>query len=258
MLSHGRKKKQEKDRLRKIDEGMAEELEIKEETPERVEMTIIVKADVQGSVQAVTDALRSLNSAQVFVNVVHVGVGPISQHDIDLAQACGAYIVGFNIRSPPSPITQAAARANIKVLLHKVIYHLLEEMGKAIVEKAPGTAETQVSGEAEVLNIFELKGRSKSKGPDVKIAGCRITDGHFSKSGTMRLLRSGDVVFEGPCESLKREKKDAETVEKGNDCGLVIQDCDDFQVGDIIQCVEQVIRKPKFISTQSGSVRIEC
>ncbi|KAL6838311.1 hypothetical protein ACP4OV_031815 [Aristida adscensionis] len=258
MLSQGRKKKQEKDRLRKIDENMIEEAEITEETPERVEMPIIVKGDVQGSVQAVTDALRSLNSAQVFVNVVHVGVGPISQHDIDLAQACGAYIVGFNIRSPPTAITQAATRANIKILLHKVIYHLLEEMGRAIVEKAPGTAETQISGEAEVLNIFELKGRSKSKGPDIKIAGCRITDGHFSKSGTMRLLRSGDVVFEGPCASLKREKQDAETIDKGNDCGLVIQDCDDFQVGDIIQCLEQVIRKPKFISTQSGAVRIEC
>ncbi|KAL6650779.1 hypothetical protein ACP70R_009704 [Stipagrostis hirtigluma subsp. patula] len=258
MLSQGRKKKQEKDRLRKIDENMTEEAEIAEETPERVEMPIIVKGDVQGSVQAVTDALRSLNSAQVFVNVVHVGVGPISQHDIDLAQACGACIVGFNVRSPPTVITQAATRANIKILMHKVIYHLLEEMGRLIVEKAPGTAETQISGEAEVLNIFELKGRSKSKGPDIKIAGCRITDGHFVKSGTMRLLRSGDVVFEGPCASLKREKQDAETVDKGNDCGLVIQDCDDFQVGDIIQCLEQVIRKPKFISTQSGSVRIEC
>ncbi|XP_015696901.1 translation initiation factor IF-2 isoform X2 [Oryza brachyantha] len=258
MLSQGRKKKQEKDRLQKIDEDMTEEAEVGEETPERVEMPVIVKADVQGSVQAVTDALRSLNSPQVFVNIVHVGVGPISQHDIDLAQACRAYIVGFSIRPPPSAITLAATQANIKILLHNVIYHLLEEMGREIVEKAPGTAETQISGEAEILNIFERKGRTKSKGPDIKIAGCRITDGHFSKSGTMRLLRSGDVVFEGPCASLKREKQDAEMVDKGNDCGLVIQDCNDFQVGDIVQCLEQVIRKPKFISTQSGAVRIEC
>lgn len=258
MLSQGRKKKQEKDRLRKIDEGMTEEAEIAEETPERVEMPIIVKADVQGSVQAVTDALRSLNSPQVFVNIVHVGVGPVSEHDIDLAQACRAYIVGFNVRNPPSAITLGATQANIKILLHKVIYHLLEEMGRLIVEKAPGVAETQISGEAEVLNIFELKGRSKSKGPDIKIAGCRITDGHFSRSGTMRLLRSGDVVFEGPCASLKREKQDADTLDKGSDCGLVIEDCDHFQVGDTIQCLEQVIRKPKFISTQSGAVRIEC
>lgn len=258
MLSQGRKKKQEQDRLRKIDANMTEEAEIGEETPERVEMPIIVKADVQGSVQAVTDALRSLNSPQVFVNIVHVGVGPVSEHDIDLAQACRAYIVGFNVRDPPSAITLGATQANIKILLHKVIYHLLEEMGRLIVEKAPGTAETQISGEAEVLNIFELKGRSKSKGPDIKIAGCRITDGHFSRTGTMRLLRSGDVVFEGPCSSLKREKQDADTLDKGTDCGLVIEDCDEYQVGDTIQCLEQVIRKPKFISTQSGAVRIEC
>lgn len=126
------------------------------------------------------------------------------------------------------------------------------------MEKAPGTFEIKIAGEAEVLSIFELKGRSKSKGPDVKIAGCRVIDGHFTKSSTMRLLRSGEVVFEGSCASLKREKQDVETVGKGNECGLVIQDCDDFQIGDVIQCLEQVIKKPKFISSESGAVRIEC
>lgn len=143
-------------------------------------------------------------------------------------------------------------------MLHRVIYHLLEDIGNLIVDKAPGTFETRVAGEAEVLNIFELKGRSKSKGDDVKIAGCRVIDGRFTKSSTMRLLRSGEVVFEGSCASLKREKQDVETVGKGNECGLVICDCDDFQVGDVIQCLEQVIRKPKFISSESGAVRIEC
>lgn len=131
-------------------------------------------------------------------------------------------------------------------------------MGKQIVEKAPGTAETQVTGEAEVLSIFKVKSRSNSKEPDVKIAGCRITDGRFTRSATMRLLRSGEVVFEGSCVSLKREKQDVDAVGKGNECGLVIQDCQDFKVGDMIQCLEQVIRKPKFISSESGAVRIEC
>ena len=131
-------------------------------------------------------------------------------------------------------------------------------MGNLIVEKAPGTLETQVAGEAEVLNIFELKGRSKSKGPDVKIAGCRVLDGRFTKSATLRLLRSGEVVFEGMCASLKREKQDVEAVGKGSDCGLVIQDCNDFQIGDVIQCLEQVNRKPKFVSSESGAVRIVC
>lgn len=141
---------------------------------------------------------------------------------------------------------------------HRVIYHLLEEAGNLMVDKAPGTCETQVAGEAEVLNIFELKGRSKSVGAEVKIAGCRVIDGHVSKSAIMRLLRSGEVVFEGSCTSLKREKQDVEKVGKGNECGLVLGDCDDFRIGDVVQCLEQVVRKPKFISSESGAVRIEC
>ncbi|KAJ9681877.1 hypothetical protein PVL29_017986 [Vitis rotundifolia] len=258
MLSAGRKKKYEKDRLRRIDEGRTEAPEPSEDVPERVEMPIIVKADVQGTVQAVTDALKSLNSPQVFVNVVHVGVGPISQSDFDLAQACGACIVGFNVKNLPTSLSLAASRASIKVKIHRVIYHLLEDIGNLIVDKAPGTFETQVAGEAQVLNIFELKGRSKSKGDDVKIAGCRVMDGRVTKSSTMRLLRSGEVMFEGSCVSLKREKQDVDTVGKGNECGLVIGDWDDFQIGDVIQCLEQVNRKPKFISSESGAVRIEC
>ncbi|KAM1397139.1 hypothetical protein ACFX2I_014748 [Malus domestica] len=273
MLSAGRKKKFERDRLRKIKAEMdvrneeemlkakkAEESgdEPKNEEPKRVELPIIVKADVQGTVQAVTDALANLNSPQVFVNVVHVGVGPLSQSDLDIAQACGACIIGFNIKTPPTSLSLAATRANIKIMLHRVIYHLLEDIGNFIVDKAPGTCETKVAGEAEVLSIFELKGRSKTKGPDVKIAGCRVIDGLMSKSGILRLLRSGEVVFEGSCESLKREKQDVDTVKKGNDCGLVIQDCDDFCVGDMVQCLEQVVRKPRFISSESGAARIEC
>ncbi|XP_038690241.1 translation initiation factor IF-2 isoform X2 [Tripterygium wilfordii] len=262
MLSAGRKRKFEKDRLRKISEGI-ETLETcedgdEEQLPKRVEMPIIVKADVQGTVQAVTDALRTLNSPQLYVNIVHVGVGPISHSDVDLAQACGACIVGFNVKSPPSSISQAAIQASIKIMMHRVIYHLLEDVGNLIVDKAPGTSETQVAGEAEVLSIFELKGRSKSKGDDVKIAGCRVIDGRVTKSLLMRILRSGEIVYEGSCVSLKRETQDVETVSKGNECGLVIHDCHDFQVGDIIQSLEQVIRKPKFISSESGAVRIEC
>nr|XP_028960567.1 uncharacterized protein LOC103454645 [Malus domestica] len=261
MLSAGRKKKFERDRLRKIkaemDERNEEEI-LKAKSRRRVELPVIVKADVQGTVQAVTDALMNLNSPQVFVNVVHVGVGPLSQSDLDIAQACGACIIGFNIKTPPTSLSLAATRANIKIMLHRVIYHLLEDIGNFIVDKAPGTCETKVAGEAEVLSIFELKGRSKTKGPDVKIAGCRVIDGLMSKSGILRLLRSGEVVFEGSCESLKREKQDVDTVKKGNDCGLVIQDYDDFRVGDMVQCLEQVVRKPKFISSASGAARIEC
>ncbi|KAK2966471.1 hypothetical protein RJ640_019000, partial [Escallonia rubra] len=256
MLSSGRKKKQENDRLTKISEENT--VTTQDPSEERVELPIIIKGDVQGTVQAVTDALKSLNSPQVFVNIVHIGVGPVSQSDLDLALACGACIVGFNVRNPPSCLSLAATQANIKIKLHKVIYHLLEDMGNLIVDKAPGTFETHVAGEAHVLNIFELKGRSKAKGDDTKIAGCRVVDGRVSRSSTMRLVRSGEVVFEGSCTSLKREKQDVETVGKGSECGLMLRDYIDFQIGDVIQCLEQINRKPKFISSESGAVRIEC
>lgn len=143
-------------------------------------------------------------------------------------------------------------------MLHRVIYHLLEDIGNLIVEKAPGTPETQVAGEAQVLSIFEIKGRSKSKGEDTKIAGCRVIDGRVFKSSMMRLLRSGEVMFEGSCASLKQEKHDVEAVVKGKECGLVLQGNCDYRVGDVIQCLEEVKRKPKFISSDNGAVRIEC
>ncbi|CAL1373525.1 unnamed protein product [Linum trigynum] len=261
MLSAGRKKKFEKDRLRQImeDRPMVEEPS-EEDGPVavRVEMPIVVKADVQGTVQAVTDALKTLNSPQVFVNVVHLGVGPISQSDIDLAQACGACIIGFNVKTPPGSVSLAATKSGIKIMLHRVIYRLLEDVGNMIVEKAPGTSETQVAGEAEVLSIFELKGRSKAAGGDMKIAGCKVIDGRVSRASTMRLLRSGEVVFEGCCSSLKRETQDVDAVGKGSECGMMLRDCQDYRVGDVIQCLEQVVRKPKFVSSQSGAVRIEC
>ncbi|KAK4482733.1 hypothetical protein RD792_009900 [Penstemon davidsonii] len=269
MLSEGRKKKIEKERLMKMDEERQkveeDKLKAKEEADEdeeeksdRVEVPIIVKADVQGTVQAVSDALKSLDSPQVFVKVVYAGVGPVSQSDVDMAQACGACIVGFNVRDLPSSISLSATQAKVKIILHRIIYHLLEDIGNLIVEKAPGTLETKVAGEAQVLNIFELKGRSKSKGEDVKIAGCRVMDGRLTKSSMFRLLRSGEIVFEGCCASLKREQQDVDAVGKGNECGLVIKDCLNFQVGDVIQCLVKVNRKPKFISSESGAVRIEC
>lgn len=257
-LSNGRKIRLEQERLRKQSEEKIVMPDDVDEKVEMVEMTLIIKADVQGTVQAVTDTLKSLNSSQVLVNIVHTGVGAISQADVDLAQACGAVIVGFNIRNMPSSVDAAARQAKINIRLHRVIYHLLEDIGNLIVSMAPGICETQVAGEAQILNIFELKGRSKAKGDDAKIAGCRVVDGRITKTARLRVLRSGEMVFEGNCQSLKREKQDVEAVGKGNECGLIIQEYDGFQIGDVIQCLELVNRKPKFVSSESGAVRIEC
>ncbi|KAG7557410.1 Translation protein beta-barrel domain superfamily [Arabidopsis suecica] len=262
MLSEGRKRKYEKDRLLKAEEARIEEAAARMETESeegfvRVELPIVVKSDVQGTAQAVADALRTLNSPQVFVNIVHSGVGAISHSDLDLAQACGACIVAFNVKGGSSA-NLSAAQASVKVFHHRVIYHLLEDIGNLIVEKAPGVSEMEVSGEAEVLSIFKILGKRRTEEDGVSIAGCKVMDGRVCRSGLMRLLRSGEVVFEGSCASLKREKQDVEQVGKGNECGLVMGDWNDFRVGDVIQCMEPVIRKPKFISSESGAVRIEC
>ncbi|CAN8246498.1 unnamed protein product [Cochlearia groenlandica] len=264
MLSEGRKKKFEKDRLLKAEEARLQEAEKKAEAePDerfvRVELPIVVKSDVQGTAQAVADALRTLNSPQVFVNIVHTGVGAISNSDLDLAQACGACIVGFNVKSGSSA-NISASQATVKIFHHRVIYHLLEDIGNLIVEKAPGVKEMEVSGEAEVLSIFKILGKRRNEEDEggVSIAGCKVMDGRVCRTGLMRLLRSGEVVYEGTCASLKREKQDVEQVGKGNECGLVMGEWNDFRVGDVIQCMEPVVRKPKFVSSESGAVRIEC
>lgn len=126
------------------------------------------------------------------------------------------------------------------------------------MERAPGTFETQIAGEAEILNIFERKLKRRAADADYKIAGCRVIDGRFRRASTLRLLRSGEVVFEGCCISLKREKQDVDAVGKGNECGIVIQNYDDFCIGDTIQCLEEVNIKPKFVALESGAVRIQC
>ncbi|KAH9288493.1 hypothetical protein KI387_032610, partial [Taxus chinensis] len=256
-LSNGRKIRLDEQRIKKKNEETTKMSDLVDEGVQKVEMALIVKADVQGTVQAVTDALKTMNSSQVLVNIIHTGVGAISQADVDLAQACGACIVGFNIRNMPSAVDAAARQANINIRQHRVIYHLLEDIGNLIVSMAPGICETQVAGEAQILSIFELKGRSKMKG-NAKIAGCRVFEGRMTKTARLRVLRSGEVVFEGACESLRREKQDVEAVGKGNECGLIIEEWNDFEIGDVIQCIELVSRKPKFVSSESGAVRIEC
>ncbi|XP_056861835.1 uncharacterized protein LOC130509684 isoform X2 [Raphanus sativus] len=257
MLSEGRTRKYERDRLLKAEEDRIAEFEKREAESEqgflRVELPIIVKSDVQGTAQAVSDALRTLNSPQVFVNIVYSGVGAIFQSDLARAQTCHACIVAFNVKC----CKISRAYASVKVFHHRVIYHLLEDIGNLIVEKAPGVSELEVAGEAEVVGIFKVLGKRREE-DGVSIAGCRVMDGRVFRSGLMRLLRSGEVLFEGSCASLKREKQDVEQVGKGNECGLVMGDWNDFRVGDVIQCMERVVRKPKFISSESGAVRIEC
>lgn len=226
--------------------------------PERREMTVIVKADVQGTAEAVSQSLTLLSCPQVDVNIVHSGVGPVSQSDIDLAASTRAHIVGFNVGSMGSAIETSARLAKVKVLKHRVIYHLLEEVGALIVGMAPGVKEDQVAGQAEVLSVFELKGKGRTGKGATRIAGCRVLDGRLERAARIRVLRSGEVLFEGLMQSLKREQQDVETVAKGVECGMIVEEWVNFQVGDVVQCITDFRRMPKFVSSQNGAARIEC
>ncbi|KAL9249990.1 Translation initiation factor IF-2-like protein [Drosera capensis] len=215
MLSAGRKKNMEKDRIIRIAE-------------ERIE-TVDPSEDAQNSRNAnlcKRGCARNSSSGDQCIENFKQSTGLCACSSCwswSLAQACGACIVGFSV-SLVNSVSLAASRASVQIKLHRVICRLLEDIGNSIVDKAPGTSETQVADEAQLLNIFELKGRSKSKGENVKIAGCRVTDGKVIRSASVRLLRSGEVVFEGCCESLKQEKNDVEMVGKGRECGVVIRD----------------------------------
>lgn len=146
----------------------------------------------------------------------------------------------------------------LQVKQHRIIYRLLEDIGGLLVSKAPGTMEVQVSGQAEVLNVFELKGKGKDCKGATKIAGCRVIDGRLLRSSRVRVVRSGDILFEGICQSLRKEKLDVEAVGKGSECGMILRDWVDFHVGDVVQCLEEVRRMPRLVSSQSGTTRIEC
>ncbi|KAG0592182.1 hypothetical protein KC19_1G231800 [Ceratodon purpureus] len=230
----------------------------KELASEKLEMALIVKADVQGTAEAVSQALNLLSCTQVEVNIVHSAVGPVSQSDIDLAASCRALIVGFNVGLMGSAIEASARLAKVTVLKHRVIYHLLEDVGALIVAMAPGVKEDQIAGQADVLSVFELKGKGRIGKGATKIAGCRVVDGRLERAARIRVLRSGEVLFEGLMQSLKREQQDVDTVEKGVDCGMIVDEWVDFKVGDVIQCITDFRRMPKFISTHNGSARIEC
>ncbi|KAH7431340.1 hypothetical protein KP509_08G043600 [Ceratopteris richardii] len=241
-----------------VESNEGEEAEANEEEEEKVELAIIVKADVQGTAEAVSEALKTLTSPQVSISIVHTGVGIVSLSDVDLAEACNACIVCFNTKNMPAPVEAACKRANVDVRHYRVIYHLLEDIGQLIVKKAPGMLEDQVAGKAQVLDLFEIKGKGSQNVGAVTIAGCRVLEGRMMRGCMANVLRSGEVIYEGKLISLKREKIDVDAVGHGNQCGMIIEDFRTFEVGDVIQCIESVRRKPKFVSSESGAVKIEC
>ena len=193
-----------------------------------VNLNLIIKADVQGSVEAVKQALEKLSNDEVKVRVLHSAVGAISKDDVNLASAFNAIIIGFNIR-PDNSAREAAEKEKVDIRLYRIIYQAIEDMEKAMKGLLAPEFKEVLLGHAEARSIFKITGAGT-------IAGSYVLDGKMQRNAQVRLLRDNVVVFEGKLSSLKRFKDDVREVATGYECGMSLEGYNDIKEGDIIEC----------------------
>ncbi|CDC55497.1 translation initiation factor IF-2 [Dorea formicigenerans CAG:28] len=196
------------------------------------ELDLIVKADVQGSVEAVKQSLMKLSNDEVIVKVIHGGVGAINESDVSLASASNAIIIGFNVR-PDATAKETAEREGVDVRLYRVIYNAIEDVEAAMKGMLDPVFEEKVLGHAEVRQTFKASGVGT-------IAGSYVLDGLFERDCSVRLTRDGIVIFEGPLASLKRFKDDVKEVKAGYECGFVFANFNDIKEGDLVEAFKMV------------------
>ncbi len=191
---------------------------------------LVVKADVQGSVEAIVGALAKLGGDEVQVEILHSGVGGISESDVTLAHASGGFIIGFNVRAA-NPARLAAQQHGVDIRYYSIIYELIDDIRDAMVGKlAPELRERQI-GQADIREVFNITRVGK-------VAGCRIIEGVVRRGAGVRLLRDNIVIHEGRLATLKRFKEEQREVREGFECGMSFESYQDIQVGDVIECYE--------------------
>lgn len=204
-------------------EGLAEQIKMAGVK----DLNIIVKGDVQGSVEVIAEDLTHMSTEKVRVRVLHSGVGAITESDVLLASASNAVIIGFNVR-PDLRSAEVAARENVEIRLHSIIYELRTEIEKAMYGLLDPVFKENYAGRAEVLNVFKITKVGQ-------IAGCRVLDGTIKRNSQARLMRDGTEVWKGKISSLKRFKDDVSEVRDGVECGIDLAGHKDIRVGDIIE-----------------------
>jgi len=198
---------------------------------ESATLNLILKADVQGSLEAVTESLRKLGSNEVDVTFVHRGVGGITANDISLAETTNATILGFNVR-PDRKSRELADAQNVEIRTYEIIYKLLEDIEQAMVGMLAPEYEEVVTGDAEVREIFRV--------PKIgAIAGCYVQTGTISRGSKVRFLRDGAIIWKGEISSLRRFKDDVREVREGFECGIGLSDFQDLKPGDIIETFDE-------------------
>lgn len=201
------------------------------------ELNIILKGDVDGSVEALSDQLQRLSTAEINVNILHKGVGQITESDVNLATASDAIIIGFNVRAGANA-KELAEKEEIEIRTYSVIYAAIDEVKEAMEGMLSPEIKEQVIGNVEIREVFKISKVGT-------IAGCMVLSGKVTRSSKVRVLRDGIVKFDGELESLKRFKDDVREVTKGYECGLNLKGYNDIEIGDILEVYEEVAVKKK-------------
>lgn len=201
------------------------------------ELNIILKGDVDGSVEALTDSLQKLSTEEIHINILHKGVGQITESDVLLASASDAVIIGFNVR-PAAGAKDIAEREEIEIRHYSIIYDAINDVKEAMEGMLSPELKEQVTGNIEVRETFKVSKVGT-------IAGCMVLDGKVNRNSKIRIIRDGVVIHDGELASLKRFKDDVKEVSKGYECGLNIKNFNDIQIGDILEAYETVEVKKK-------------
>jgi translation initiation factor IF-2 len=216
--------------------GSLEQMMSQLKTSGRKDFPLIIKTDVQGSLEAIAGALEKLGTDEVGARIIHSGVGGITESDITLAESSGAAIIGFNVRAHKEA-RELAERQRIEIRYYNIIYDLVDDVKKAMSGLLTPERRETMLGNATILEVFNVSKVGK-------VAGCRVTDGKVERGAGVRLIRDNVVVHEGKLSQLKRFKDDAREVTAGMECGMAFENYQDMRQGDVIECyrVETVQR----------------
>jgi len=204
------------------------------------ELNIILKGDVDGSVEALTDSFQKLSTDEIQVNIIHKAVGPITESDVLLASASDAVIIGFNVR-PMGNAKAIAEKEEIDIRMYSIIYAAINDLKDAMEGMLSPEMKEEISGTAEIRETFKISKIGT-------IAGCMVTSGKIFRNSNIRLIREGVVIYTGTLSSLKRFKDDVREVAKGYDCGLQVKNYNDILEGDIVEAFKEVAVKKKLKS----------
>ncbi|NPA43875.1 MAG: translation initiation factor IF-2 [Chlorobi bacterium] len=201
------------------------------------QLNLIIKGDVDGSVEALSDALTKLSNEKVEVRIIHKGVGQITEADVNLAAASDAIIIGFNVR-PSGSAARLAHEEGVQIKTYSIIYDVIDDVKNAIENMLSPVEREEVTGTAEVRQTFKISRVGT-------VAGCMVTDGKIHNKSRVRVIRDGIVIHEGELSSLKRFKDDVKEVTKGYECGLTIKNFNDIKEGDIIEAFDVIVERQK-------------